>query len=184
MKTEDITRTSALQRDTGGTPVSPLATAKRIHQDIIDGILRDWPEAKTGGFMRALKALPDAEYMAGMVEYDPEWVRWINFVPDAWLIDSKLRHVVVFEAVHGHDVPARKFAQMADLSWALDEDYYKLVLVRCDRFNRRAYDVQGASLCSDLELIAAGEPSQGWRVPDWQKYDYEYVSAFFEDIAA
>ncbi len=166
------------------TVLNPFEVKKRIHSELIDHILADWPSARTKGFMAALKKLPDAQYMEGMVEYSPEWIAAINFVPDAWLIDPEKRHVVVFEAVHAHDVPARKFAKMADLSWALDEDYYKLVLVRCDRFGRRAYDVQGASLCSELEMMAADLPSQGWEVPDWQKYDYEYVAAFFDQAQA
>jgi hypothetical protein len=164
--------------------VSPITTSKRVHQDIIAEILKAWPKAKTSGFMRALKTLPDAEYIQDMFENDPDWVEWIKFTPDAWLIDPEKRHVVVFEAVHSHDVPERKFAKMADLSWALDEDYYVLVLVRWERFNRRAYDVQAASLCSEIEMARAGEPSQGWAVPDWQKYDAKYCDDFFKEDAA
>jgi hypothetical protein len=59
-----------------------------------------------------------------------------------------------------------------------------LILVRCDRFSRRAYDVQASSLCSELEMAQAGEPSAGWHVPDWQKYDVTYCAAFFKEDAA
>lgn len=162
---------------------NPLEAGRRIHQQIIEEILEDWPNAKTGGFMAAIKKLPDADYIEWMFANEPEWVAWVRFVPDAWLIDAERRHVVIFEAVHKHDVPDKKFAKMADLSWALDENHYRLVLVRCERFHRRAYDVRGASLCSDLELHALGVPSQGWRVPDWQKYDHAYVEEFFSENA-
>lgn len=154
--------------------------AKRIHQQIIDRFLGDWPGAKERLFFNALKTLPDADYVPGLLATDEEWARSVNFVPDAWLIVPEKRHVVIAEAVHRHDVSESKFAKMADLSWALDEDYYKLILVRCDRFNRRAYDVQGASLCCDLERIRDGLPDLGWHVPDWQRFDYDYVVEFFE----
>lgn len=166
--------------------VSPIIPRSEIHQHIINGILADFPEAKTRGFFAALRKLPDAEYMGWMFGGDnPEWTAWVKFVPDVWFIDPEKRHVVMWEAVHHHDVSDDKFAKMCDLSWALDEDYYKLILVRCDRFSRVAYDVQGASLCSELELLHAGEPSQGWHVPNWPKYTYEYVAGFFakEDAA-
>lgn len=162
-------------------PVSPLVTAKQVHQQIINEILADWPDAQTQGFARALKALPDAEYMAWMLEKEPDWYRVVNFVPDAWMVVPEKRHLVIFEAVHQHDVPASKFGKMVDLAWGLDEDHWRLILVRCDRFSRRAYDVRGASVCSDMELAAAGEKSRGWQVPDWQKYDYTYIEAFFAD---
>jgi hypothetical protein len=158
----------------------PTTLAPRIHDQIIAAVLGDWPEAKTKGFMRALKKLPDADYIRWMFKEDDEWVRWIRFVPDAWMIVPEDRHVVIFEAVHKHDVSETKFAQMADLSWALDEDYYSLILVRCERFHRRAYDVQSASLCSELERRRAGLPSIGWHVPDWQRYDHAYCREFFE----
>lgn len=163
---------------------NPTTLARSVHQQIVDAVLSDWPNAQERGFFRALRNLPDADYVPDMLTNNPVWARWVNFVPDAWLIDPEKRHVVMFEAVHKHDVSQRKFAKMADLSWALDEDYYKLVLVRCDRFHRRAYDVQGASLCSELERIAEKLPSLGWEVPDWQRYDYQYVSTFFGEGAA
>jgi hypothetical protein len=163
---------------------NPTTPSRRIHDEIIARILADWPQAKASGFMKALRQLPDSTYMVEMMKHDPEWVRSVNFIPDAWLIEPELRHVVVFEAVNRHDVPADKFAKMADMSWALDEDYYRLVLVRCDRFHRRAYDVQSSSLCSELERCIAEEPSLGWHVPDWQKYDARYCFQFFEESAA
>lgn len=163
---------------------NPITAAKQIHNQIIAGILEDQPQAKTGGFMAALKQLPDADYIGWMAREDPEWFRQVNFVPDAWLINPDDRHVVIYEAVHKHDVPAAKFAKMADLSWALDEDYYRLFLIRCDRFCRTGYDVQSASLCSDLELRWAGEESRGWEVPDWQKYTAKYCDALIKRTVA
>jgi hypothetical protein len=157
----------------------PITPSRQIHADIITAVLEDWPQARVSGFMRALRQLPDAEYMADIMKHDPEWVKGINFIPDAWLIDTEKRHVVIFEAINKHDVPGDKFAKMADLSWALDEDYYSLILVRCERFHRRAYDVQSSSLCSELERSWANEPSLGWHVPDWQKYDHAYCAEVF-----
>lgn len=162
---------------------SPTEIRKAIHRQIIQDILDQWPTAKTSGFIKTLGALPDASYIQEMFRHDPDWVAWIRFIPDAYLIDPELRHVVVFEAVNTNDVSDRKFAQMADLSWALDEDYYRLILVRCDRFGRRAYDVQTASLVSQLEHVHAGEKSPGYHVPDWPKYDVLYCEAFFEAAA-
>jgi hypothetical protein len=161
-----------------------ITPIKRIHDEILDRVLAAWPEAKTGGFMRGLRALPDAHYVPSLLRTDREWAQAINFVPDAWLIEPERRDVVIFEAVHRHDVPEAKFAKMADLSWALDEDYYTLVLVRCDRFCRRAYHVQAASLCSELERATANLPSLGWVVPDWQRYDSRYTLREFEKFSA
>lgn len=155
----------------------------RIHQQIIDSILADWPEAKTHGFFRALRDLPDAEYVPTMLRDDKDWYSFVRFVPDVWLINPEDRHVVAFEAVHAHDVSARKFAKLCDLSWALDEDYYRLILVRCDRFSRRAYDVQAASFWAMMEDIEAGRQDTGWYVDDWPKYDVEYCQEL-SDAAA
>jgi hypothetical protein len=155
-----------------------------IHRQIIDEILVDWPLAKEGGFLKALRTLPDAHYVPEMLREDAVWTSWVRFTPDLWMIVPEDRHVVIFEAVHSHDVTDRKFAKMADLSWALDEDYYRLILVRCDRFGRQAYDVQSASLVSTLEAAEHKLPDTGWLVSDWPKYDVKYCQRYLDEAAA
>lgn len=162
---------------------TPLQLARRVHDGIISDVLGDWPAAKTTGFIKALKALPDAEYIQWMAKDSPDWFDCVRFVPDAWMIVPEERHVVVFEAVVSNEVSANKFAKMADMSWALDEDYYRLILVRCDRFGRQAYDVQSASLVSQIQRARAGIKEATYHVPDWQRYDVEYCERFFKQAA-
>jgi hypothetical protein len=154
--------------------------AKTQHQRLIDEILRDFPEAQTRGFMRTLSKLPDADYIQDMCENDRDWYRYVSFVPDAFLIDPELRHVVVFEAVVTHDISDEKFALMADMSWALDEDYYRLILVRCDRYGRVAYDVQTTSLTEMLDNLRKPESEVSWKVEDWPKYTLQYCAQRLE----
>jgi len=158
-------------------------TAKRkktLHQRLVDEILRDFPEAQTRGFMRTLSKLPDADYIQDMCENDRGWYRYVSFVPDAFLIDPELRHVVVFEAVATHDISDEKFALMADMSWALDEDYYRLILVRCDRYGRVAYDVQSVSLVDVLDHLHDKDRPDRWLVEDWPKYTLQYCAQRLE----
>lgn len=155
---------------------SPSVKSPSLHDQIIADVQRDWPEAKTSGFMRSLAALPDAEYMQDMCENDPDWVSWVRFVPDVYLIDPVARHVVIFEAVVTNDVSPVKFAQMADLSWALDEDYYQLILVRCDRFGRTVFSPQMASIFNAGDRVSEGKDASLEVFDDWQKYTMQHCA--------
>ena len=150
-------------------------TKRPIHDQLISDILADWPTARTSGFIQALKTLHDAEYMQWMAEHEPKWFLGVSIIPDAYLIDVEERHVIIFEAVHSHDVDARKFGRINDIAWALDEDYYTLGLIRCTRLVRTAYCPTSMSIVNDREEIAARIPANSsWRIPDWQKFTTEY----------
>lgn len=155
--------------------------SRKLHDQIIADVLSDWPEAKTSGFMRAIKNLPDADYMTDLCAHDPQWVRYVNFIPDAYLIDPAKKHVVVFEAVVTNDVSADKFDRMAEMAWALDEDYYELILIRCDRFGRQVFAPQLASILNAADLVRAGKPASVDVIEDWQKYTVAHCA---ERIAA
>lgn len=158
-------------------------TRGQLHQSLIDEVLRDWPEAETRRFMRSLRTLPDADYTPWICEAMPNWYKYVSFIPDAYLIDQDERHVVVFEAVVNNDVSDDKFAKMVDLSWALDEDRYTLILVRCDRYGRTAYDVQRASLAEMIDNLHVPGHVDSWHVADWPKYTLEYCSARLGEAA-
>jgi hypothetical protein len=147
-----------------------------IHQMLIDGVLRQFPEAKTAGLWKALRAHPELDYAADLLANDKEWAQAVRFVPDAWLIDSENGLVVVFEAVHSHEVSEDKFARMVELSWALDEDYFRVLLVRCDVTGRRAYDVQW----TELAMIHAGREIGDHTL--WQRYTAEHCSSLLQDL--
>lgn len=147
---------------------------KYAHKIIIEDVLRQFPEARTSGLWTALKSLPDAEYVPEILTHDREWAAGVRFIPDAWLINAADRHVVAFEAIHCHDVPEDKFAKMVELSWALDEDYYRLILIRCDLTGRRAYDVQGAEMAMHFEQAPLNRGSLDMSI--WQRYTVEYCA--------
>lgn len=147
-----------------------------IHQQLVDDILSDHPSAKPKGFMQALRAISDAPYMLEMYQHDRGWWQYVTFIPDAFLVDEKRREVVVFEAVHQHDVDQHKFAKMAEIGWALDEDEYDLVLMRCDRFSRTRYLPRLASIA---HLLNGGGNDDGdiIHVDDWQAYTAEFCAS-------
>ena len=154
-----------------------VPSRRPIHDQLIADILADWPNAKVSGFMRELKKLPDAEYMAWLLAEEPKWFDGVFIIPDAFLIDPEKRHVIIFEAVHSHDVDARKFARINDIAWALDEDYYTLGLIRWSRHGRNAYCPVNMSVVNDIEEVANGIPyTATYRIPDWQKFTTEYCA--------
>ena len=148
--------------------------ACNVHAEIIAGIMRDFPEAKTKSFMKALRGIPDGEYIASMYRDHRDWWRLCNCVPDAYLIDTTAREVVVFEAVHRHDVDQHKFGKFAELAWALDEDCYDLVLMRCDRFSRTRYLPRLASVVHAIENHQRDPKRDIVYVEDWHRYTAEY----------
>jgi hypothetical protein len=145
-----------------------------IHAEIIAGILADHPNAKTKNFIQAVKAIEGAEYMEGLNDYFPEWWKSVAVIPDAYLIDMEKREVVVFEAVHRHDVDRDKFAKLAELAWALDEDRIDLVLMRCDRFSRTRYLPRHVSIVHRMENVVEMRGHDITVVNDWHRYTAEY----------
>jgi hypothetical protein len=161
--------------------ITPNPLRGQIHARIIQSVLDDIPGAKAGGFWKDIKAIEDLDYVNDLLENDPEWTRWVHFVPDAHLIDAEERNIVIYEAVDTSDISERKFAQMVDFSWALDEDYWDLILVRCDSFGRSIFSPRDASIVSMLEGVSGAD---SYRVPGWQKYTMQYVDGFFGRDAA
>ena len=153
----------------------PITGRRPVHSEIINAILADWPEAREHGFFRALRARTDLEYIQWLNDHSKWWFERIRFTPDAFLIDEAECNIVIYEAVNSHDVDPRKFGKMVDLAWALDEDCWELVLVRCDRTSRVAYNVRSASIISECEAPAPRDKS--FIVPDWKKYTAEYCRA-------
>jgi len=153
----------------------------QLHARIIQDVLDDIPGTKAGGFWKAIKSLTSLDYVNGLLVSSPDWARCVHFVPDAHLVDEEARTLVVYEAVHSHDISARKFAQMVDFAWALDEDYWSLILVRCDAFSRSMFAPRDVSIVAQLEKTA---DARSYRVPQWQKYTMEYVDQFFGRLAA
>jgi hypothetical protein len=151
-----------------------------LHARILDELEADHPYVSRGGFWRAMRKLPDAEYFHWLLA-DGYWLGGGRFVPDAHYIDVPKRNVVIYEAVATHDISEIKFGRMVDMAWALDEDYWNLILVRCDRFGRTVYSPQEASLVAALEHR---DVPGSYRVPDWPRYSVEYTAAVFERQAA
>ena len=146
---------------------------RSLHRRLIDELLLDQPSAREGGFANALRTLPDASYTRWMMRNDPEWWRGVCFIPDAYLVDAEAKCLVIYEVVATHDIPADKIACINDLAWAIDQDFWQLILVRCDRYGRSLYDVQAASLASWLD----GEKASDFSIPDWHRYSIAVATA-------
>lgn len=155
-----------------------------LHAQLIAEILADFPDAKTKGFMAAIRSIPDAPYIQDMHRHDRRWWRLCNCIPDAFLIDQENREVVVFEVVVAHDVSQHKFGKFAELGWALDEDYYDLVLMRCDRFGRTRYLPREASVVNTLENRARDPNRDIVYVDDWHRYTAAYCAPKMPAILA
>ena len=104
------------------------------HEAMIAALKLERPEVQTTGFFRSLATVGD--YMRDLLEHDREWRASINIVPDAFVIDRKGRHVVVFEIVDTHDVKPEKIAAVEEIGWALDQDCYTIGIIRIDKHGR------------------------------------------------
>lgn len=62
-----------------------------VHAEIIAGILASYHEAFTSGFMRALRDIPDGDYMGEMYDHHRDWWKSVPFIPDAYLINHDAR---------------------------------------------------------------------------------------------
>lgn len=156
---------------------------RQIHAQIIADLLTEWPGSQAKGFMKALSKLPDADYMPDMHKNDRRWWQSVSFVPDVFLIVPERRHVVIFEVVVTNDVSDDKFAKIADLAWALDEDYYTLILIRCDRFSRTGYHPQMASIANAMDTMAETGTAEINHIEDWQRYTVKALAARFPEAA-
>lgn len=110
------------------------------HDRLIAGILASNPNAKTTGFLHALRTLRKASYMRWMARYQPEWFQHVALIPDAYIIDEQAKRVTVFEAVCSNEISADKMNRLIDIAMALDEDRWDLHVVRVDRFGAKTYD--------------------------------------------
>lgn len=147
---------------------APIKNTLTFHQALIDCLCETFPEARTRGFFAALKKLPDADYVPDMLsEKGPDaWISRVRFVPDAYAINEQDRTVTMFEVVDKHDIPTHKIHRMIDLAWALDEDYYRLGLVRLTLAGATAYDVMGMSMCFMFDKARGihSEPEKRWQL--------------------
>ncbi len=91
--------------------------------------------------------------------------------PDAFVIDTENREVIVYEVEVTHQVSTARALQYADLFWVIDEEYWLVRLIVVDRFEHEAeVDVvatEWAALrpgISDSE-IAAFKAIMGIRIP-------------------
>lgn len=139
---------------------TPSNLTSSVHKAPIADLCESHPEIETKGFWAAIKALPDAEYIQELMDDDPRWVADNRFVPDAWVIDTEARAVILFEVVSTHDVPRDKILKMIHLMWALDQDEYDLFLIRHDMTGSRAYDLQGTHHDKHRYVAAGSTPSK------------------------
>lgn len=114
------------------------------HEDMIAVLRVKHPNAETTGFFRALATVGD--YMRDLIKHDREWRRQVSIVPDAFAIDRAGKHVVVFEIVDTHDIPADKLAKIEEIGWALDQDGYDIGVIRVDRHGSTLIDPVGEAL--------------------------------------
>lgn len=120
-----------------------------IHKSMIAALVEAHPNVRTSGFRRALAGC--GEYMAALLKHDPEWWDQVSIVPDGYAIDEVNCVVTVFEIVHTHDISAAKLAQIAEIGWALDQDSYRIDVVRIDRYGGSIID----PLQDELALLNA-----------------------------
>ncbi len=141
-------------------------TRTTVHAGLIAKILADNPTARTRGFMAALRKLPDAEYMHELASEYAFWFASVLVIPDAFKVDETTRTVTVYEAVHHHDISPFKFGRFSEIAWAMDEDRWKLKLVRIDRFGATEYDPRDVYIAQKM----TGDPS-------WQAFKSEDLAA-------
>lgn len=151
-----------------------------LHARILDELEDDHPYISRGGFWREMRSLPQASYFRALLETDDDWFSRVRFIPDAHFIDVDPRNVVIYEAVASHDISEAKFGKMVDLAWALDEDYWNLILVRCDQFGRTIFAPRDASLVAAIEQR---DNPNSYRVPDWPRYPVQYTERFWSEAA-
>jgi hypothetical protein len=132
---------------------------------MIARIVERHPEVQSSGFWRAMRTLPDADYVPDLLTNDPGYLRDFKFIPDAWALDVDNREVTLFEVVDTHDVPAEKMARIVNFSFALDEDRYSLGLIRVDITGPRVYDCRnlGIEMGAMRDTLDCAERYRGWQ---------------------
>jgi hypothetical protein len=116
-----------------------------VHQALVQSVLDSFPNAKAAGFMQSLKTLPNADYITGVMA-DPYYRSLARFTPDAYLIDTDRKCIVVFEAIDKSDITESKLGRIMDLAFALDEDYWDLALV--------TVTINGAATYAPMDLYS------------------------------
>lgn len=115
-----------------------------LHTALTEGVLAAYPQAKTTGFLKALRehVLDDPEDLIWIAE-----TREVAVIPDAYFVDAENMAVVAIEVEVSHSISEEKMARYHDLAWLLDWCCWNLVVVRVDRHGtRRAIDAYTASL--------------------------------------
>lgn len=152
-----------------------IRSAADAHSALIAELL-EFPEVKATGFWSALRSLHDAPYFTDLLRTERGWANSIKFVPDAFAIDNSRRTVTVFEAVVTHDVSPNKMGRITELAWALDEDYWDVVLIRCDLSGRAGYAPLASWICEAKDRIEADEAK--WpQYHFWQRYTLHHCDA-------
>lgn len=141
------------------------------HDRLIADILSDYPEARTKGFMQTVRALPGADYMRWMASNEPDYFINTAMVPDAFMVDGKT--ILVFEAVHRHEITPHKFARICDLAFALDEDEYQLLLIRVDAYDRVVFEPRAAYMAHVADSVRRGSDVDEQEIAGWLFYSAE-----------
>lgn len=149
----------------------PTYSGRNPHKELIADLAANVPVC-TRGFWQALKKLPDADSFTDLINTDAMWAASVKITPDAYSIDEEEWTIYIFEAVHSNDVSPEKMARIVDLAFALDEDYWRLILIRIDAGSCRIYDPLALYVQENRERIA-GEQTEPLH-QQWQRFTIEY----------
>jgi hypothetical protein len=102
----------------------------KMHEMAVAKILEAWPNAKTRGFMKAIRKVfgPD----------DLQELQCNPGIPDAFFVDTKEEVLVLFEVEVSRHVDDEKMAKYCDLWWRLDFLYWDTILLTYDRWGNRS----------------------------------------------
>lgn len=118
-----------------------VSPPKTYHANYIDEICSRIPGARKGRFFKALLEVEELEYLPFLKREDRTWFSSLYFTPDAFIIDRENSTAICIEVVDTSDINPAKFAKMAELAFVLDEDYWRLDLVRFDRSGYVEFDI-------------------------------------------
>lgn len=113
----------------------------KFHQQMIDKFCEVVPGAQRAKFMHALLQIDDLEYLHWLKKNDAEYLKKCAIVPDAFMIDSEDYTITCVEVVDTCDISPQKFSRLVNLALILDEDEWRLDLVRFDAYGFCEYNV-------------------------------------------
>jgi hypothetical protein len=120
-----------------------------IHDLAIIKLARDHKGFETKGFAKAMRAIPD---VGDDPELSPENLP--RMIPDGYVIDHENRAVIVFEVEDTHPMNREKLSKYWWLWWVLDEYFWSLVVVVCDRYGRGgAIDLYELGMAHDQDKM-------------------------------